>query len=220
MKYLVSPSKFPEQSHRVCFDFDAPRVNFNEDNVVFVDYCVVNGDYVNVGDHLLLLRLTFRGRCSYFWIKANTNGYFQRVMKLEQKIEPEDTLGLIHPPGVYSKENSPLQESFRYHFNASRLTRSNPKSKFPLSPDLGAICYWNKKDNDFVNEGDPIFTITHIRFNKSLIDNSPIGKWLSCKIEPLVHKAEKTGRLQIFPNRYDESVLFPKRLVYRIHQSP
>lgn len=222
---MVPPFRFPSESTQVTFDFNVPGIEFYQDKVILIKNCVLDGDWVNSGDPLYLLQLAFKGGFGHHWVRATTSGYSQRAMNLKQKIVPGDTLGLIHPQGVYSKENSPLRKSFRYFFNASKYKYTFGQTKhFPLGhlqfydPEARGICEWVKKDYDLVKEGEIIFTVKKLLYKRTNDSRRELlPSWYSQQIEPFHHKAEKTGFLQTFSYQNDDSLLIPKKLTYIIH---
>jgi hypothetical protein len=164
-----------------------------------------DGNWIEQGEPLIIVgyfnNISFLdGECL---ILSEKKGFLELCVKDGEYFQDGDIIYKLHPFGSYKNENSALKESFYSYFDEFRYI-SIPEN---LRPNNLKIKEWNKKDSDFVNQGDLIFTACKNGYNLDL--------------ETFSHFAEKTGFLDIVyeNNIYTHIYCNHNYLAYIIHSN-
>jgi len=177
--------------------------NKKQEKVYLYEWLKNDGDWVDEGQPLYNIRAGEKIGIGLAFIsndlKAQRSGIIQQHKKKGDLINNGDKLYTIHPKGTYRLENTPLKESYRFHFDKFKYNIPEKYANHKLQ-----INEWHKQDGELVRQGEIILTLG---YQTSYGNNETIN-----------HYAEKDGYLDKIRTQLDFIGLNQNELVYVIHE--
>ncbi len=188
--------------------FDASYVlpeDKKHEQIYLLEWFANDGDWVEQGKPLFKLRV---GE----WIGVSTShasqplsakrsGYLQIFKLKDEVIQRGDKICSVHSKGLYDRENTPANKSFKFHFDYGKYNLVDHKNSLVIKT-------WHKADGDIVKKGEAVLTLAY--------------KEESFKEKYFVHYAEKDGYFDKARNLSDTVsaiyTLNQNELVYLIHE--
>lgn len=188
----------------------------NGEDYKFYTWLVKEGEWVEKGDALFgicISGLQLYG--NYITICASSSGVIEYFKKnYEEDIVNGDIVGYIHSAGNFKTENLITEDTYCYYFNVNKFDfeiipfyHVNGFLRLGDGTIKKLTISWEIQNNEFVNKGDLIFSITY-----------EYGEYSSFKGEQKgvkYHYAEKDGYIDI--NKDSENLKELNKLLYKIH---
>ncbi len=173
-----NPNSEKENSPDIIFNdsFKLPEDKKHE-LIYLLEWLVNDGDWIEHDKPIFKLRIgdwiSLNSSFASQPIIANRSGFLKIFKQKGELIQYGDRICTIVPQSVYALENSPLNHSYKFHFDYKGYNLANPSSKFIIKS-------WHKEDGELIKIGDVVLTLSYDSTSPS-------------QTQSIIHYAEKDG---------------------------